>query len=338
MTVIQILTLMIADSAMLRCRLDQALMASIAADGHIHDFVSRTALQRLIRAGQTTVNGVVITDPDFMVEAGTLCTIIIPPAVPTHMLPENVPLNVVYEDNDLIVVNKPAGMVVHPGAGCKDGTLVNALLAHCHGSLSGIGGITRPGIVHRLDKDTSGLIVVAKNDAAHHGLAAQFADRSLSRTYTAIVHGIPMPLVGRIDAPIGRHPRLRLKMAVVRHGGRTAATNYSVIDSLANGKFSVVECKLETGRTHQIRVHMAHIRYPLVGDPMYGKSGCGKELHIDRQALHAAAIKFVHPCSGKHLRFSCPLPSDMSELLDLLRKDCVGSNMKCNTEDILCRP
>jgi 23S rRNA pseudouridine1911/1915/1917 synthase len=244
-------------------------------------------------------------------------TVDVPPAAPALPVPQTIPLDIVYEDEFLLVIDKPAGLVVHPGAGNEDGTLVNALLAHCGEQLSGIGGVRRPGIVHRLDKDTSGLMVAAKTDAAHRGLSAQLSDRSLSRTYRAIVWGKPVPPAGRIDAPIGRSPNNRRKMAVLRNGGRDAVTLYSTVTQVG-AKASLIECKLMTGRTHQIRVHMAHLGHPLVGDPLYGRArGDGSALaRFPRQALHATAIAFVHPIDGREMSFTSTPPADFRALLD----------------------
>ncbi len=209
------------------------------------------------------------------------------------------------------MINKPVGLVVHPAPGSPDGTLVNALLAHCGDSLSGIGGVKRPGIVHRLDKDTSGLIVVAKNDKAHRGLSEQLQDHSMARTYYAFVWGEPVPRAGKIDAPIGRHPTQRQKMAVVK-SGKPAVTHYEVIEKLDGA--SLLRCKLETGRTHQIRVHLSHIGHPLVGDPAYGKGRRPPPIPLPRQALHAAEIRFVHPVTKKVMEFKCDLPPDLTAL------------------------
>jgi 23S rRNA pseudouridine1911/1915/1917 synthase len=244
-------------------------------------------------------------------------TVAVPPSAPAIPAAQPIPLSIVFEDEYLLVIDKPAGLVVHPGAGHHDGTLVNALLAYCGDQLSGIGGVRRPGIVHRLDKDTSGLMVAAKTDAAHRGLSAQLADRSLSRTYRAIVWGTPTPVAGRIDAPIGRSPNNRRKMAVVRHGGREAVTLYSTI-ARVGGKASLIECKLMTGRTHQIRVHMASSGHPLVGDPLYGRArGDGSALaRFPRQALHATAIAFLHPIDGREMSFVSEPPDDFRNLID----------------------
>lgn len=298
-------------------RLDKALVALLEG-------FSRARVQALIKDGRVALNETAVSDPNHKVRAGEIYTLTVPE--PTAAIPESqdIPLNVVYEDDDLLVIDKPAGLVVHPAAGNRDKTLVNALLAHCGDSLSGIGGVARPGIVHRLDKDTSGLLVVAKHDAAHQKLSSQFADRSLSRIYRALVWGVPNPASGSVEGAIGRHPRSRQKMAVVTRGGKAALTHYRVIETFGTIA-SLVECKLATGRTHQIRVHMAHIKHPVVGDQVYGKRVAletkrdtgivGKLSAFPRQALHAAEIKFVHPQTGKSMKFTAKLPDDMAELL-----------------------
>ncbi|MFY9287664.1 MAG: RluA family pseudouridine synthase, partial [Alphaproteobacteria bacterium] len=250
-------------------------------------------------------------------------SILIPPPEPAQPEAQDIELDVVFEDKDLLVINKPAGMVVHPAPGNRDQTLVNALLAHCGKSLSGIGGVARPGIVHRLDKDTSGLMVVAKNDAAHQALTAQFSDRSLSRIYQAVVWGAPTPKTGKIEVPIGRHARDRKKQAVTSRG-KTALTYYTVLENFSLA--SLVECKLATGRTHQIRVHLAHIKHPVIGDPVYGANktrmkGNEELCTFPRQALHAAQLQFIHPRSKKSLRFLAKLPKDMADLLKALRRN-----------------
>ena len=307
-------------------RLDKAV-AALAPD------FSRTRLQNLIDAGECLLNGKICSTPSRKVEIFDHITIAIPQSVDADPEPENIPLDIIFEDEDLLVVNKPAGMVVHPAAGHASGTLVNALLYHCGESLSGINGVKRPGIVHRLDKDTSGLMMVAKNDFAHHHLSEQLQDRSLSRVYYALVIGVPIPIKGRVETLIGRHPSNRLKMAVLQRDGREAATNYLVLETYRDN-FALVECRLETGRTHQIRVHMEHIKHPLVGDPLYGPqdnalvSRLSKAGYVDdaydtiknfpRQALHAAQISFIHPRSEDDMTFDVPLPDDMAALLGVL--------------------
>jgi 23S rRNA pseudouridine1911/1915/1917 synthase len=248
--------------------------------------------------------------------------VLVPDPEPAHNTPQDIPLNVVFEDEFLLVVDKPAGLVVHPAAGNLDGTLVNALLHHCRGSLSGIGGVARPGIVHRIDKDTSGLLVVAKTDVAHEGLAKQFAAHSIDRRYLAIVSGVPKLIEGTVDAPLARSPFNRKKIAVVGTGrGKRAVTHWQRKMVLRDA--ALVECRLETGRTHQVRVHMASIGHPLVGDPVYGRSGKGhgkllKEIGFHRQALHAAVLGFIHPVTKHRLSFSSPMPADMQELFNAL--------------------
>lgn len=257
------------------------------------------------------------------VSGETALTITLPPPVPLDAQPQAIALRIVHEDADLIVVDKPAGLVVHPAAGHADGTLVNALLHHCAGQLSGIGGVERPGIVHRIDKDTSGLLVVAKSDAAHEGLARQFADHSIERAYLAVVAGRPLPPSGTVDAPLGRSVHDRKKIAVQSPGrGKRAVTHYRTLEPL--GDATLVECRLETGRTHQVRVHMAHIGHPLLGDPLYGRPRKGlaptlARIGFARQALHATTLGFIHPVSGADLRFTSGLPDDMQTLLSALR-------------------
>jgi len=295
--------------------------------------LSRSRLQAILADGGVFLNGESLDNASQKLRAGDEVQVVLPEVVAALPAPENIPLDIVYEDADLLVLNKPAGLVVHPGAGNYSGTLVNALLYHCAGSLSGIGGVMRPGIVHRLDKETSGLMVVAKSDRAHQGLSAQLADRSLSRVYEALVLHVPTPLKGVVDRAIGRDPRHRLKMSVQAHGGREARTHYHVIETYKNA-LARVECKLETGRTHQIRVHMSSIKHPLIGDPLYGpqqtalistmkKAGFSEEalaacLAFPRQALHAREIAFIHPVSDEVMEFASELPKDFSNLLNLL--------------------
>ena len=311
-------------------RLDKVLADALACDETAQTLgLSRARVQQLIKEGQVRLDEVVVTDANHRLKgASVACSVVVPPAIAAEPLAQEIPLHIVFEDEDMLVLDKPAGLVVHPAAGNWDGTLVNALLAHCGASLSGIGGVARPGIVHRLDKDTSGLMVVAKNDFAHQKLTAQFADRSLSRVYQALVWGLPHPMQAEIEGAIGRHPRSRQKMAVVEHGGKEALTSYTVLEAFGT-LAALVECKLATGRTHQIRVHMAHVGYPVVGDPLYGsrrsvrKDGqgiVGLLSAFGRQALHAGAIRFIHPRSGKAMNFKAPLPEDMAALLKKLRK------------------
>ena len=303
--------------------------------------LSRTRLQNLIKQGQVTRGGVTIEDPKYRVKPGEHFQVALPPPVPAAPEAQSIPLNVVYEDDALIVIDKPTGLVVHPGAGNVDRTLVNALLAHCGTSLSGIGGVARPGIVHRLDKDTSGLLVVAKTDRAHRGLAADFADHgrsgSLARAYLALVWGAPPRPHGTIDAALGRHPASRTKMAVLKNKGRAAVTHYQVLATFGrdHGKggpiASLLECRLETGRTHQVRVHLDHIGVPIIGDPLYGqgfKTKIGllpeplrdKLESLHRQALHASRLGFAHPVTGTLLEFNSPLPCDLAEIVESFKE------------------
>lgn len=306
----QPLSVTVADAAAGR-RLDRALAEALPA-------LSRSRLKALIAAGAVTSGGDAVRDPARHVRAGQIFDIMVPESEPAAPVPQALDLVVVYEDADLLVIDKPAGLVVHPAAGHGDGTLVNALLAHCGDGLSGIGGVARPGIVHRLDKETSGLMVVAKSDAAHRGLAAQFADRSLWRGYTALVRGVPVPGQGVIDAPIGRSASDRKRMAVRRQGGRPAVTRYRVVRRFAD-RAAELAVRLDTGRTHQIRVHLASIGHPVLGDPVYGGRGRSAGARalagpIARQALHAAELGFRHPADRREMRFSSPLPMDMQAL------------------------
>lgn len=294
--------------------------------------LSRSRIKSLLQEGHVTESGQTISDPSYRVKPETVFQISVPAPEEATPAAQDIPLTIVYEDADLLVIDKPAGLVVHPGPGQPDGTLVNALLAHCGDSLSGVGGVKRPGIVHRLDKDTSGLIVVAKNDAAHQSLSAQFADRSIDRSYRAIVWGVPMPPSGRIEGNIGRHPKDRKKMAVVAPPrGKSAATNYRLLQRFGDAA-SLVECKLESGRTHQIRVHMTHIGYPIIGDPVYGRRTPARKNAfaedaaqligaLNRQALHAAVIGFEHPRTAERLKFSSELPRDMKRIVSALSRD-----------------
>lgn len=300
--------------------------------------LSRGRVQDLIRDGFVS-SGVTIRDVGTPVKPGAIYTIDVPEAEDTTVVGENIALVVVYEDNDVIVIDKPAGLVVHPAAGHATGTLVNALIDHCGQSLSGVGGVKRPGIVHRLDKDTSGLLVVAKNDAAHQSLSDQFKshglDGRLHRAYVALAWGVPVRSSGTIDAPLSRSTSNRKKIAVVREGiGRDAVTHYEVIETFADTKgapaVSLMQLVLETGRTHQIRVHLAHIRHPILGDTAYGNSfktaaarltpdGQSALVALGRQALHAATLEFEHPRTGKKMSFSSDVPQDMAALIAALR-------------------
>lgn len=284
--------------------------------------LSRERIKQLIADGKVFVEGIEITSASDKAKVGSSFSIHLPLPDNPQAIPQDIPITVVHEDEHLIVVDKPAGMVVHPAAGNPDGTLVNALLHHCRGSLSGIGGVARPGIVHRIDKDTSGLLVVAKSDVAHEGLARQFADHSLERAYLAVCGGHPAPPAGTVDARIGRSDRDRKKMAVLDSAskrGKHAVTHYKTLTMLDH--CALVECRLETGRTHQVRVHLASIGHALLGDPVYGRTPAKlrallKALDFNRQALHAAILGFTHPVSGNFHRFTSELPPDMRELID----------------------
>ncbi len=279
--------------------------------------MSRSAVQNLIENGNVTVNGKAVAK-NYKLSVGDKIKVILPEPVDVDILPENIPLDIRYEDNDLLVVNKPKGMVVHPAPGHYSGTLVNALLYYCKDSLSGINGVIRPGIVHRIDMDTSGLLIVAKNDAAHQGLAKQIKEHSFDRQYRAVVYGHYKEECGRIDLPIGRSPRDRKKMAVILSGAnaREAVTNYETIERL-NG-FSYMKFILETGRTHQIRVHSAYMGHPVAGDPLYGPSKVITEL--DGQCLHAAYIRFEHPITGETIELEAELPEYFEKFLRKLRQ------------------
>ena len=311
-------------------RLDRVLAARLPE-------LSRSRLKAMILAGSVTVGAAPVRDPAYHVADGDTIIIEVPEIADSGPRPENIALDIVFEDDDIIVINKPAGLVVHPAVGHATGTLVNALIAHCGSSLSGIGGVRRPGIVHRLDKDTSGLLVVAKNDRAHQSLSAQFADHgrsgAMQRGYLAFVWGVPNRPRNTIDAPIDRHPHAREKMAV-REGGREAVTHYEVRQAF-NGRdgkpaASLLACRLETGRTHQIRVHLAHIGHPLMGDSVYGPHYKTKASHLGaesraalsalgRQALHAYLLVLEHPGTGEIMRWESPLPGDLQLLGDRLR-------------------
>ena len=311
-------------------RLDRVLAARLPE-------LSRSRLKALILAGHVTVRNAPIGDPAYHVAGGDTITIDVPEAVPAEPAGEDIALDIVYEDDDIIVIDKPRGLVVHPAAGHETGTLVNALIAHCGASLSGIGGVRRPGIVHRLDKDTTGLMVAAKNDRAHQSLTAQFADHGrtgeMRRGYMAFVWGVPNRQRGTVDAPIDRHPHAREKMAV-RQGGREAVTHWEVQEAFhgRDGKpiAALLACQLETGRTHQIRVHLAHIGHPLMGDSVYGPHFKTKASHLgpqsraalaalDRQALHAYLLVLEHPKTGEILEWISDLPDDLILLRDCLR-------------------
>lgn len=285
--------------------------------------LSRERIKALILDGAVTLDGKAVTRPSVKLEAGAAYAIAVPVAAPLDTVAQDIALSVAYEDEHLLVIDKPAGLVVHPAAGHADGTLVNALLHHCAGQLSGIGGVARPGIVHRIDKDTSGLLVVAKTDAAHIGLAQQFAAHTINRRYVAIVQGRPMPANGTVTGNIGRSDHDRKKMAMVGEGrGKHAITHFTTEEKLRGA--TRVECRLETGRTHQVRVHMASIGHALLGDPLYSKAPKAlrdllKTADFQRQALHAQRLGFIHPVTGSECDFFSPIPADMAELLIGLR-------------------
>jgi 23S rRNA pseudouridine1911/1915/1917 synthase len=324
-------------------RLDKALARDVPEAAEL----SRSRLARLIADGAVSRDGVALTDTKAKVAAGEVIEIAVPVAVESHIGAEAIALDIRYEDDDLIVVNKPAGMVVHPAPGSPGGTLVNALLAHCGDTLSGVGGEKRPGVVHRIDKDTSGLLVVAKSDAAHHGLAAQFERHSVERRYSAVVYGVPdrsdprlkgvrgvsfeAGNVVKITTQLARHKTDRQRQAVVWSGGRHAVTRARVVEVFGSpGAAALVDCWLETGRTHQIRVHMAHAGHGLIGDPVYGgrrklsakavgEAAAEAARGFPRQALHAAVLGFSHPVTGEEMRFEADLPEDMKNLIEILR-------------------
>ena len=317
-------------------RLDRVLAARTAH--------SRSRLKALILDGKVAIGPRTIRDPSYRVNAGDMISLTVPPPEPAEPAPEHIPLDVVFEDDEIIVIEKPSGLVVHPAAGHGSGTLVNALIAHCGDSLSGIGGVKRPGIVHRLDKDTTGVMVVAKTDRAHHALAAQFADHGrtgpLKRGYLALVWGAPERVKGTIDAPIARHSQNRQKMAV-RSGGRVAITHWQVLERYQgpDGKpaASLLSCRLETGRTHQIRVHLAHAGHPLLGDAVYGRGFKTKESRLSpparealaalgRQALHAYLLVIEHPATHETLTFRSELPGDFARLRCALAGSRLGSS------------
>jgi len=297
-------------------RLDRALADALPS-------LSRERLKVLVKSGALSAGEQLHRDPATKVRGDEAFALAVPEPAAAHNEPQDIPLVVVYEDEHLLVIDKPAGMVVHPAAGNRDGTLVNALLHHCGPSLSGIGGVARPGIVHRIDKDTSGLLLVAKSDVAHEGLSRQFADHSIERVYAAIVTGVPTMLTGTVDAPLARSETDRKKVAVVKEGrGKRAVTHWKLRTALRDA--ALVECRLETGRTHQVRVHLASIGHPLLGDPVYGRSPKQRQrellarLGFRRQALHAEALGFVHPVTNARLSFASALPSDMQELFSAL--------------------
>ncbi|PSL17105.1 RluA family pseudouridine synthase [Shimia abyssi] len=323
-------------------RLDKALSRDVPEAAAL----SRTRLARLIGEGAVQVDGVVVRDPKHKVSGGEIVEVTVPEAAESHIGPEDIPLDVVFEDDDLIVINKPSGMVVHPAPGSPNGTLVNALLHHCGENLSGVGGMKRPGIVHRIDKETSGLLVVAKSDGAHQGLAAQFEAHTVERYYRALCYGVPDASdprlrgvrgvnfeagnIMRVTTQLARHKTDRQRQAVLFEGGRHAVTRVRIVEALGTPSCAaLVECWLETGRTHQIRVHLAHAGHGLVGDPVYGGrrklsekavgvGGAAAARGFARQALHAAVLGFAHPVSGEPMRFEAQMPQDMQNLLRAL--------------------
>ena len=296
-------------------RLDLVLSAGL------EDY-SRSFIQKFFEGGLIQVNGEECREKKRKCKVGDVVTIQVPPPSKLEVTPENIPLDIVYEDEDVLVVNKPAGMVVHPAPGNYSGTLVNALMHHCGDQLSSINGVIRPGIVHRIDKDTSGLLMVAKNDRAHSSLSRQLSEHSITRKYNAIVYSNIREDEGTVDAPIGRNPENRLKNSVIREGApgsagaRHAVTHYRVLERFGN--FTLIEAVLETGRTHQIRVHMSYIKHPLLGDELYGPSR--NKQGAKRQMLHARVLGFVHPATGEYMEFSSPLPEDFGKILDNLRR------------------
>lgn len=300
-------------------RIDKLLAGSM-------DTLSRSFLQKLLKDGNVSVNGKIVK-ANYRVKDGDRVEFFVPPAVEPDILPENIPLSVLYEDEDVLVVDKPKGMVVHPAPGNYSGTLVNALLYRCGDQLSGIGGVIRPGIVHRIDKDTSGLLVVAKNDAAHLSLAAQIASHTFERRYLAICRGNLRSDEGEVDAPIGRHPVDRKKMAIVQDG-KAAQTHFTVLERF--GDATMIACRLKTGRTHQIRVHMASLGHPLLGDTVYGGEGTKAERMLrntlNGQCLHAATIAFCHPRSGELMRFEAPMPAWFETVLAYYRTESSRGN------------
>ncbi len=305
-------------------RLDRLLAATL-------EDLSRSRLKALIEDGQVRRDGEIIRSPSAKVNSGDAFEVTIPAPVDAIPVGQDIPLDILFEDDDLIVLDKPAGMVVHPAPGNPDGTLVNALIAHCGDSLAGIGGVRRPGIVHRLDKDTSGVMVAAKTAVAHANLVEQFSARSVDRAYHAFVWGLATPATGEIEGAIGRHPKNRKKMAVRETGGKHALTRYKTLEVYGDGLASLVECRLATGRTHQIRVHLSHRGNPLVGDPQYGRATGRRDavsaldpemkrqiVGFSRQALHARVLGFVHPVSGQRIDFKTELPDDMAHLKKIL--------------------
>lgn len=278
--------------------------------------LSRSFLQKLLKSGEVSVNGQAVK-ASFRLSEGDLIVFEVPEAAKPEILPEPIPLDILYEDEDVILVNKPKGMVVHPAAGHYSGTLVNALMYHCRDSLSGINGVLRPGIVHRIDMDTTGVIIACKNDVSHRSIAEQLKEHSITRRYQAIVHGRLKTDEGTVDAPIGRNPQDRKKMSINERNGKPAVTHYHVLNRFRD--YTHIECRLETGRTHQIRVHMASIGHPLLGDAVYGPARC--PYRLEGQTLHAGVLGFVHPRSGEYMEFSAPLPEYFEKLLRTLPRE-----------------
>ena len=301
-------TILTAETSAAGERLDRYLAGAVEG-------LTRSAAAKLLEEGQVTLGGKPL-GKNYRLQGGEVLTVSLPEPEPAEALPQNIPLDVVYEDADLIVINKPVGLVVHPAPGHPDGTLVNALLFHCAGSLSGVGGALRPGIVHRIDRDTSGLIIAAKNDFAHLSLSAQLQDHSLRRTYEAVVVGNVREDRGTVDAPIGRHPTDRKKMAVTDKNSRPAITHYEVLRRYPG--YTYLRCRLETGRTHQIRAHMAYIGHPLYGDTVYGAKRPAADM--TGQCLHAVALDLTHPRTGERMHFTCPLPEEFTRLLQKLER------------------
>lgn len=277
--------------------------------------ITRSYLQKLLKDGSVQMNGKPVK-ASTKTAVGALIALTIPEPEEPEILPEDIPLDILYEDSDVILINKPKDMVVHPAAGHYTGTLVNALMYHCKGDLSGINGVLRPGIVHRIDKDTTGVLIVCKNDRAHNALAEQLKEHSITRKYRAIVCGNLKEDEGTVDAPLGRHPQDRKKMAIVRSGGKRAVTHYRVLERFGN--YTYIECRLETGRTHQIRVHMASLGHPLLGDEIYGRAK--SPFKLEGQTLHAMVLGFIHPTTGEYMEFEAPLPEYFEKLLEKLRK------------------
>lgn len=277
--------------------------------------ITRSYLQKLLKDGSVQMNGKPVK-ASTKTAVGAVIALTIPEPEEPEILPENIPLDILYEDSDVILINKPKNMVVHPAAGHYTGTLVNALMYHCRGDLSGINGVLRPGIVHRIDKDTTGVLIVCKNDRAHNALAEQLKEHSITRKYRAIVCGNLKEDEGTVDAPLGRHPQDRKKMAIVRSGGKRAVTHYRMLERFGNDTY--IECQLETGRTHQIRVHMASLGHPLLGDEIYGRAK--SPFKLEGQTLHAMVLGFIHPTTGEYMEFEAPLPEYFEKLLEKLRK------------------